>query len=200
MTEISFPDGVLYQITTLDVDTPAQQNRSDWTGRAQSVGIGGAETWQGAINIEAINTELDERPWRVFLISLRGVTNWFRLPLPKQNHYGPRPVVGAGSGEDYTLPLTGMTPNIKLLETGQYMTVPLPSGHNRLVMLMQDLRSDASGNATAVFEPSLNEAPTQGTTVETINPFVPMRSTERRLGLNTSGGTSGRQITLEEAL
>ena len=200
MSEVIVPDPKELLLTGLRLRVPAQVNRARWTGRRQVVGLAGASMWLGQAALADIATEQEERPWRVFLFSLRGPQNWFRWPLPCANHIGPRPKVAAGASDGFTLPLTGMQPNARILKAGQFMTVPLPSGHQRPVMLTADLRADASGNATAQFEADLGEVPAQGVTVETVDPFIPMALVDPEQGFDLSNGISGTSFAVEEAL
>lgn len=199
MTEITVPDHDEIIVRSLDFDVPAQVNRSGWTGGRKVIGLPGAERWQGAIEIQDIATEADERKWRGFFAALRGVQNWFRVYLPCQSHIGPAPVVGSSPGNGYTLPLTGMQANTRILETGQHMTVLLPSGRYRAVRLTADLVTDGSGNATANFAPALSEVPDVGAAVETARPFVPVSATSTRLGFAMDQGVSGIAFEIEEA-
>lgn len=199
MSEIAVPDYSGLLLDQLDLFTPAQVNRSQWTGTRKVVGMPGVELWTGRATIDLITTEEEERPWRAFLFGLRGPENWFRWPLPCHRHIGPKPVVDSGASDGYSLPLTGMQPNARILRAGQFMTVPLPSGHYRAVCLTADLRADASGDAVASFEPALGETPTLGATVETVDPFIPMALSEDRQGFSMADGISGASFDVEEA-
>lgn len=181
------------------LDTPAQVNRSAWTGRRKVVALPGAELWYGKVTLGPFATENEERAWRVFLFALRGMENWFKFHLPCATHVGNMPTVGAGSNIGYTLPLVGMTASTLILSAGQYLTVPLPSGRFRAVMLTSALQTNASGNATANFVPALTEAPTAAAAVETKNPYIPMSSKEARLGLSGTDGATGTSFDVEEA-
>lgn len=200
MAEIAIPLPDDLDLDSLMLSSPAQVNRSTWTGRRKVVGLAGAETWQGKVSLSLIATEEEERQWRAFLFALAGPQNSFRWSLPCANHIGPRPTVAAGASDGYTLPLTGGQPNTRILRAGQFLTVPLPSGHHRSVGLTADLRFDGSGNATAHFHPALNEAPTLGTVVETVRPFIPMSPVEPLLGLASSQGVSGTAFDVDEAM
>jgi hypothetical protein len=200
MSEITVPLPSGLSLDRLDLSSPAQVNRSTWSGRRKVIGLAGVETWQGSVSISSIATEQDERQWRAFLFALKGPQNWFRYLLPCAQHVGPMPLVGASAGNAYTLPLTGMQPNARILRAGQFMTVPLPSGHSRAVCLTADLRADASGNATAQFEPALNEAPDAGAVVETTAPFIPMAPTTPLVGFSASQGVSGTSLDVEESM
>ena len=200
MTEITVPvpDDLLRN--QLELTSPSQVNRSTWTGRRKVIGLAGVERWQGSVSIGTIATEEEERPWRAFLFALKGPQNWFRWPLPCNQHVGSKPSVSSGATNAYILPLTGMQANTTILKAGQFMTVPLPSGHFRAVCLTSDLVANGSGQANAVFEPALNETPTQGATVETLDPFVAMAPTDSVIGLATSQGVSGTSFDVEESL
>lgn len=200
MAEITVPLPAELLLDRLDLNSPAQVNRSTWTGTRKVVGLAGVETWQGTASLSSIATELDERQWRAFLFALKGPQNWFRWVLPCNTHIGSKPSVAAGASNGYTLPLDGMQPNARILRAGQFMTVPLPSGHYRAVCLTADLRADASGAATAQFQPALNETPAEDATVETVDPFIPMAPVEPLVGIATQQGISGTSFDVEEAM
>ena len=200
MSEITVPLPDELLLDRLDLSSPTQVNRSTWTGRRKVIGLSGAEVWQGAVSLSSIATEADERQWRAFLFALKGPANWFRWPLPTNSHIGTKPTVAAGASNGYTLPLEGMQPNTRILQAGQFMTVPLPSGHARTVCLKADLITDASGDATAQFEPALNETPAEAATVETAAPYIPMAPTQPVMGLAMSQGISGTSFDVEEAI
>jgi hypothetical protein len=199
MSEIIVPDYDGLLLDGLDLHAPAQVNRSAWTGTGKVIGMPGVELWRGKATIDILATEEEERPWRAWLFGLRGPVNWLRWPLPCGSHIGPKPVVDVGATDGYTLPLTGMQPNARIARAGQYLTVPLPSGHYRAVCLTADLRADASGDATAAFVPELGEIPDAGETVETVEPFIPMRLSADRQGFGMSDGISGSTFDVEEA-
>ena len=108
------------------------------------------------------------------------------------------PLVAAGGTGGYTQPLKGMTPNTTILFAGQFMTLPVPIGRPRAVMLTADMRTNGSGTATASFVPALGQIPATDTTVETANPFVPVCSIDSASALNYSNGVSGVSLNLVE--
>lgn len=199
MSEIAIPIKDDLVLTGLRLETPTQVNRSAWTGTRKVVGLAGAELWSGSVAVNLITTENEEREWRAFLFALGGPANSFRYYLPCNTHIGLRPVVASDPGDAYTLGLKGMQENARILKAGQFMTVPLPSGHERAVMLTADLRTDGTGAATAEFRPALGEPPAVGATVETVNPFIPMSPTSSNLGLATENGISSFAFDVEEA-
>ncbi|MFN3474090.1 MAG: hypothetical protein ACK4ZW_08600 [Blastomonas sp.] len=200
MTEIIVPDYDAMVITGLTPNFPSQVNRSAWTGRRKVVGLPGAESWTASLTVPDIATEIEERKWRAFLIGLKGPQNWFRWYLPCNRHYGPKPRVNAASADGYSLPLDGMAVSTRILSAGQFMTVPLPSGHSRLICLAQDLVTNSSGEATAAFGPALHEVPADNAEVETGNPWIPLALTSPNVGISYSDSVAGLQLDVEEAL
>ena len=200
MALLTVPDTEALILTNLALDVPDQMNRSVWTRHRKIVGLPGAEMWFPSFVLEPMATEDEERPWRAFLFSLRGRQNIFHYPLPKQRHVGGKPLVNAASGSGYTLPLDGMQPSTRILSAGHYMTVPLPSGHQRLVMLAADLITNASGEATAQLNIELGEIPADNVTVETAEPFIPVCNSEARVSISWDNAVSGAGFSLEEAL
>lgn len=199
MSQITVPDYDDLFLSGLRVRSPAQVNRSVWTGSRKVIGMAGAEVWIAQAVIDTQATELAERPWRAFLFGLRGQVNFFRWYLPRSNHIGPKPTVDAGAvAGAYTLPLRSMAPSTLVLQAGQFMTVPMPSGKYRTVCLTADLVSDSSGDATATFEPALNEAAAEGATVETADPFIDFALVEPEQGFDYQDGISGAAFDVEE--
>ena len=200
MTQVIVPDYSAMILNDIAVDSPAIANRSIITSYRQVVAQPGAERWYLSASIDPLVTEQDERAWRAFLFGLRGIRNYFNYKLDCQTHVGNRPIVDTGASNGYTLPLAGMTPNTLILQAGQYMTVPLPSGHKRLVLLLANLVSNGTGRATATFNVALNEVPAVNTVVETIDPYIPVSSTDRRLGVGYDNSVATISLSLEEAV
>lgn len=200
MARIPVPNAEQLIMTSLVLLVPDQMNRSEWTSRGQVVGLPGAEMWFITAEIEPLATEKEERPWRAFVFNLRGRQNFFYFPLCVQRHIGPRPLVASGASYGYGLPLEGMTPSTRILEAGQYLTVPLPSGHYRTAMLTQDLVTNAAGQAVATLNIALGEIPFLGSVVESAEPYIPVRNTDNRASLAFSNAVSGAQFSFEEAL
>ncbi|MGL4640530.1 MAG: hypothetical protein ACRCVX_12480 [Shewanella sp.] len=172
MAEVQVPEQDLLVDKAWDIDVPAQLNRSEWTSRSKVTGLPGAETWSFSCKVRYRSSRALQRPWDAFFLALKGIENKFRIVRACQRHVGPMPLVAAGAGDGYALPLKGMTPQTTILEAGQFMAVPLPSGHVRLVGLTADLFTDAVGNATAQFAPALGEIPALNTVVETAHPYT----------------------------
>lgn len=198
MAEIAVPDVTNITLDALELLAPAQINRSAWTGGRKVVGLPGAEVWSGKVTVGPIATEDEERPWRAFQFGLRGPQNWFKMLLPCQAHSGNRPTVASGASNGYTLPLTGMTASTTILPAGSHMTVPLPSGRIRTVVLTAALVANGSGAGTATFEPALTEVPTLAATVETKNPYIAFSAVDPAQGFAFSNGVSSASFDVEE--
>lgn len=177
MTLIAMPNSATLVRFTLGLEDNVQINRSSWTGRRQVTGLPGAQYWKASFQPHIIYDPSVIKEWRAFLINLRGGANNFHLPVAGNQRSGSNPQVAAGANNGNTIPLKGLPANATILRAGDYMTVPLPSGHNRLVMLSVDLISNGAGLATAQFWPLLNEVPVTNQIVETIDPFCPMALT-----------------------
>lgn len=200
MTLITLPTGFEFDAEDWEIDVPAQVNRSVFTKRRKVIGLPGAESWSCRLTVEPIATETDERPWRAFLLSLRGQQNTFNVKAACQSPPAGTPTVNSGATAGYTLPITGLAISQTILKAGQFMTVPLPSGHKRLVCLTADLVSNGSGNATATFEPALTEVPTTSTAIEMSNPYCPMSLKARSNGWTRNQGVAQFILDAEEAL
>lgn len=199
MAEITVPDQHLIIGKEWTLSQPAQVNRSAWTGRAKIVGLPGAALWTVKASIRIRTKESAKRPWRAFLLSLRGPVNTFKLYAACSQRTGSNPTVSTGAAIGWTLPLTGLPVSQTVLKEGQFMTVTLPSGFKALVCLNADLVSNGSGTATASFEPALNEVAAVGAAVETINPYCLMRLTGSEQGWSEQGGVQLMAFDAEEA-
>lgn len=199
MAELTIPDTDFEDDLSIDLDQNYQVNRSAWTGRRRGTALPGAQRWFVSAT-RVFSTEDEERPWRAFLLGLKGPINKFRWPIACSQRVGSNPVVGSSPGNGFTLPLSGLPASVTVLEAGRFMTVPLPSGHHRAVMLTANLVSNGSGIGTATFVPNLNEVPTVGATVETIAPYIMAALIDPRQGITGANGTSSLKLDAEEAL
>ena len=181
---------------------PAQVNRSGWTGRRKVVGLSGATAWTANGTFKTIVTEAKAKAWRGFFISLCGSENPFRLEATENiQTEAANPQVAAGANDGSTLPLQHLPASATVLFAGDLMTVPLPSGHERLVCLTAPLVSDASGQGTATFGPELGEVPVAGAVVEIGRPWGLMALTSDPPGWDVDVGQQySFPVATEEAL
>ncbi len=171
------------------VPFPAQVNKSGWTGTSQAVGLPGAQLWSLSGTFVPTRSEASALPWIGFFMSLRGQLNFFRVRACEvQQTSASNPTARTGANDGITLPLQGLPVSATILKIGHKMTVVLPSGHERLVVLSSPLVSDSSGHATAVFEPELGEVPVAGAAVEIQWPYGLMRMTSDPPGWDVDVG------------
>jgi len=181
---------------------PAQVNRSSWTGRRKVIGLPGATVWTASGEFVTIISEAKAKPWRGFFTALKGQLNSFRLLAGEtQQTTASNPTVLAGGSYGGQVPLTGLPASSTVLLAGDLMTVPLPSGHERLVCLTADLVTNGAGQAIANFGPDLGEIPATGATVEIRRPWGLMALTSEPPGWDVSEGQQYQfVIDCEEAL
>ncbi|KTT72615.1 hypothetical protein [Sphingomonas endophytica] len=181
---------------------PATVNRSGWTNTSKLVGLPGAGLWSATGTFVTIIGERAALRWRGFFTALRGQRHVFPLVAIERQRQttiaNPRVASGATGGD--TLPLKGLPASTAVLLCGELMTVPLPSGHQRLVCLTRDLVSDGAGTAIAAFGPELGEAPAADALVEIGEPFALVRQTSEPPGWDVDvGQTYTFPLAIEEA-
>jgi hypothetical protein len=199
VTLITLPTGFDFDSEDWRIDVPGQLNRSVFTSKRKYVGLPGAEMWMARVTVEAITTEIDERKWRAFTLKMRGQENTFQIIANCQTPPSATALVGVGATDGYSLPLTNMAVSQTILHEGEFMTVPLPSGHKRLVCLTADLVANGSGVGTATFEPALNEVPTFAAALEITNPYALVNLRERSNGWVRQNGIAQFVLDAEEA-
>lgn len=183
MSEITVPDQDELLKLRFALDVPSMHNVSAWTNTSKLVALPGIERWVGEVAVTDLPNDEAERPWRAFLFGLRGKDNYFQFGLPCNSEVVTNPTVGAGAGSGNSLPLSGGSGTIK---AGSYLTVPLPSGRNRTVVVLSDVT--LGGSPTATVEPQLTETPTFGVTVQASNPFCDMRAASSELSMEQVEG------------
>lgn len=199
MAEIALPSFDFARVT-VELEQNYQVNRSAWTGRRRITALPGVERWLANCQTEPIATEIEERAWRAFLVGARGPVNKFRIRVACSQTSAATPTITSSGAPTNTLGLSGLPASQTILRAGQYLTVPLTSGHHRLVMLTADLVSNGAGQATAVFLPRLGGAVAAGTTVEITNPYLMAAMVSSRQGWTTENGLTQFTVDAEEAL
>jgi hypothetical protein len=199
MAEIALPSSEFARVT-VELEQNYQVNRSAWTGRRRTTQLPGAERWFATAQTDALATELDERPWRAFMVAAGAAPNKFRLPVACSQTDATGAAVQTATDGGNTLPLTGLPLTETVLEAGQYMTVVLASGHHRLVMLIAPLVSNGAGNATATFLPGLAGVASLGAAVELADPYLMAAFLSSKQGWTTEDGKTQFTIEAEEAL
>jgi hypothetical protein len=202
MAQVPFPTVANMVEVTWDIDVPMQRNRSGWTGTSKGVGLPGSTSWFATVRPHDVFDPADKRALRAFVAQMRGQGNWTAVPAPvPQQTSAANPVTrSTGLSGGFTLPLQGLPLSTTVLLAGDFMTVPLPSGHYRMGILMQDLASNGSGQGTAVLDREIREVPAAGVTVEIRNPFAAMRFANARNGWSDAYAAASFAFELEENL
>lgn len=181
-----------------------QANRSGWTGTTRIVGLSGAAYWTVEGDFVVRMGEAAVRAWRGWMLSLRGPVNSFPVRAVENAQLPNNQALiaaGAGAGTSlflYNLPGYGppVAGGFLVLPAGAMMTVPLPSGHQRLVILTADLIATPGGTGTATFAPELGEAPAAFAAIELQWPYGLMRLTTDPQGWDVAPGQL-YQLTLK---
>jgi hypothetical protein len=143
---------------------------SPFTGQTQTYSWPGADMWSGTVELPTL-TQAQADQWISFLMELRGIQNPMQLgdparSTPNGNALGVPVVNGAQAAASQSLLTRGWAPNsYRLLLTGDYIQV----GY-RLHRVLDQVNSDANGDATISIWPSLRDPVIDGQTVILNNP------------------------------
>lgn len=175
MAIISMPAGVAFVDADWTLATPAQNNRSAWTGARRIARLPGPARWKvKATGKPVVADDAMTQRWRAFLAALDGMINSFYIPVSSrpQHGYTITPVVKTGAvagANQFTI--QGLPASTALLKAGQFITPVLPSGKSQLLLLTADLVSNSGGEALATFAPVVREAPAAGASIELKYPY-----------------------------
>jgi hypothetical protein len=145
---------------------PQQKNRSEFTGRTQTIGLPGAEQWLAtAYAIPAANLA-EMFAWHAFLAACRGSENTFNLPARAlRQSSAANPTVTAAVAGNRAVTVSSAA-NVQL---GMYATVLQSDGHARLVKVVGKNGLDVH------FEPYLTTNPTIGEELVIDQPYSRMQ-------------------------
>lgn len=164
MAIIPYPTEARLTSVSLQPIVAAQSNRSELTNARQVVDVG-YSWWAAEVSVSPMYDN-QAREWKLFLGRLRGPTNSFRIPIANQ-HSETFTVRAQGAGSGYSLSTDGWPVSSTPLEAGEYVTVG-----NQLMMLDQDVVSNASGVAVLYFHSPLRGSVADNTVIETAEPFL----------------------------
>lgn len=168
---VSLPASPGFQSVEFDFTTSVASVRSIFTGQMQTQQWPGADLWTGTATLPPL-TQAQFDPWKAALMQCQGMSNAIQLgdPMkatPRGNPQG-TPVVSTSAAMvagQITLPTQGWTPSTgNLLLPGDLIQI----GY-RLHVVLDEVISDANGDATLNAWPSLREIPVGGETVTTSN-------------------------------
>lgn len=174
MATITFPSSPKPATMAWRLVQPAQQNVSAWTG-ARQVLPSGRGWWECSMTLPPIVGDASVNAWRAFFGAAQGATNDFRVPVSPiaQSAATATARVNGASQTGRSLVTDGWPPSTTVLSGGQFVTI-----NNQLLQLTSNVTSDASGNATISFAPSIRVSPADNTVIEYKNPYCLMFFTD----------------------
>ncbi len=174
MTTLTIPATPKPQSMTWRLVQPAQNNISQWTG-ARQVLPSGRGWWECQIVYPPIVGTTNANAWRGFIAAMRGPTNDAQIKVdPTAQSALANTMLSNGANQTgRSMAVDGLPASTTVLVAGQFVTV-----QNQLLQLTANVTTNASGQATLSFEPSLRAAVPDNTAVEYKNPYCLMYITD----------------------
>jgi hypothetical protein len=176
-----------------------QVNESAWTGARQVLRLPGAALWRVSAAHVPLTREIQTWPWKAFLTVLEGQANTFLMPYACSQTGVANPRVQAAVQGEGRATLAGFPASRFILNGGRAMTFLHPSGRRQMVLLTNDLTSDAAGVAVARFRGVLREAPAVTSVVEIRNPVCEMAMVNGDVGWDEEEGVYSIAFDAREA-
>lgn len=157
MTAYSIPSTIKIKTSSFALRTNTRKFVSPFNNATQTVELTGAR-WSATYTTPPL-TRAQRADLQAFLLKLRGGANTFYAydPDGKTARGTPTgtPLVNGGSQTGNSLTIDGCTNSVTgWLKAGDYFTV-----NGELKMIIADVNSNGSGQATLTFEPSLRSSP-----------------------------------------
>lgn len=170
ITLVAMPTAPGFSDVQLTANDTVGSVRSSFTGQTQTQSWPGADYWSGTVTLPPL-TRVQSGAWTSFLMQCRGMTNGFMLAdplastpqgtaqgLPVANTAG---ATGNNAAMTTTLFTRGWTENaFRLLLPGDNIQVGF-----RLHRVLDQVNSDANGDASISIWPSLREVPVDGSSI-----------------------------------
>lgn len=174
VTLVSFPTSPGLRSFDIDADDAVATIVSPFTGQTQTQQWPGGDMMSGTCTLAPLRQDYAD-DWIAFLLQLRGMANAFQMgdplkAIPRGTPLG-SPLIDntQNSGNlamSQSLGTKGWQVSTNgLLKRGDYIQI---NGY-RLHRVLDDVNSDANGNATIAIWPSLREQPADSSTVVTSN-------------------------------
>ena len=173
MTTLTFPSSVSPSSIEWGIKSNTQSFTSPLNSSTQTLELPGAH-WYATLNFTNLNAEKG-RILSAFLAQLRGSSGRFYLydsafSTPRGVATG-TPLVKGASQTGSSLVTDGWTTSVTgILLAGDYIEV-----NSELKIVVADVDSDASGNATLSIEPPLRNSPSDNAPLTMTNPKTIMR-------------------------
>jgi len=194
---IDWPPALRPATVEWNLITPQRLARSVTSGTVQASPLG-PPRWAFTVTPGVLRRDEAYR-WEVFIASLRGMTNRTRAwDWRREAPLGPAPgtpvLAAAASGTSCLI--GGWAPSSYLMAAGSWLGI-----NGELKLLVNDLTSNASGQATANFEPPLRATAPVGTPVVLAKPTAIFVMTSSSSGFSQSGGSAprGGPLSFEES-
>ena len=168
---LTFPTITGVQAVTLRAVNQTALTMSPFTYKQQIYNHSG-QRWEAEIQVPRMKYEKAE-VWISFLLSLNGMSGTFLMgdPMRKTTRgvLGGTPVVNGASQVGSSLTIDGCSTSITgWIKAGDYIQLGAASTAT-LYKVLQDVNTDASGQASLDLWPSIRTAPADGATVITSN-------------------------------
>lgn len=152
-----------------------QVHESPLTKSVQRLRLTG-ERWMGEWTLPPVKDRAVVAQWEAFFVSLEGQYGTFWAGPPFRNlprgSVGGTPLVNGANQTGSQLVLDGLpVSTTDVFKQGDYVRI---NGTNQLVMVVADVTSDGSGNATLPIYPRLRDSPGDNATITTVDPVVQM--------------------------
>lgn len=166
MTTYSFPSTLTPQESRWGLQSNSAAFGDPMKGTVQTLGRPGAK-WFATLQFKTLDAD-DRAELQAFLVKLRGQEN--RVTLHDHSHtqrgaLGGTPLVNGASQTGSSLITDGWPIGTTVLKTGDRFAV-----NGELKIVLADVTSDGSGNATVTFEPALRASPANNDPITTSSP------------------------------
>lgn len=176
-TVLEWPSGILPASFDWSLQSAGSTFTSPWNQQTQSVRYPGS-AWKAAMTLSNLD-DYESRYVEVLLVQMDGyaglvkLRDFGRAPATVKG----TPIVATGGQTGTNLVTKGWTASTKVLSLGDYITV-----NNELKLVLADVTSNASGNATIPIGPQLRTSPAVNAAIEVAQPYGIFRLTKDNNG------------------
>lgn len=178
MDVLEWPDGILPSSFDWYLNSNGSSFTSPWTKQTQTVRFPGS-SWNAKMTLSNLD-DLESRYVEAILVQLDGMAG--RIKLRDFGRFGEpakgTPKVKGADQTGTTLLSDGWNASVKVLSLGDYITVG-----DELKLVLADVVSDATGNASIFIGPQLRNSPTDASAIEVENPYGIFRLTDQSNGV-----------------